>query len=236
MKHLRKPLTLLLALMLAFEIGAPAIMAEEIEPETEAVMESPAEKESSAPLQADFYSVTPEQMEALTNASRSLNVLKPNQKITVTPDTTVGERTYKVHTFMAEKSGLHMVQQFCNGDLAICDENYNYVAHVYSYNGSGDKQVGDCITTLEAGKTYYLVSTGFNKVSYQIKVTDGLRKVSRSNGLEYFLFWQVRAYREYLIPLSSFTFSEALLEMGSNLLNALFLIVVFPFFWWTLFY
>jgi|GEM_PF-1315061 len=42
MKHLRNPLALLLALMLAFGIGASA-MAEEIELETEAAMESPAE-------------------------------------------------------------------------------------------------------------------------------------------------------------------------------------------------
>lgn len=48
-------------------------------------------------------------IETLIHGQRPLDTLKPNKKADVAEDA----RVYKVHTFTAEQSGPHLVQQFC---------------------------------------------------------------------------------------------------------------------------
>jgi len=192
------------------------------------------ENEPESALPQTTFTAPVNQREMLVNAQRPLEILTPNQQVTAVTDTVAEGLAYKVHAFTAEQGGLHLVEQFCYGDFYLLNENYGLVADVDSYNSGGDG-MSVCFVELEAGKTYYIISTGRSKASYQIKVTDGLRKIPDRNGLEILFFWQVKIYGNYSIPLSRLTFSEALREMGRNLLNALFIIITFPFLWWAWF-
>lgn len=175
-------------------------------------------------------------LEMLIDAQRPLEEIKPNKKVT----TADGWRIYSVHTFTAEKSGLHLVQQFpCHGDLLlVAEKNYQYISHISSHDSVGLLKGGHLFTDLEAGETYYIISSGYSEEPYQIKVTDNMRETSDLYGWEYLLFWQARIGSgtfgpQYVIPLRNFTFFEALGIVGSNLLTALFFFVTLPL--WILF-
>lgn len=197
---------------------------------------APSLEDYAATLPQATITVPAKLMETFVDAHRPLTQLKPKEAVTVPARDHPGEGNLVVYAYTPKKSGLHqLIISEGAYDFYLFGPDYEFIAthgFIPGYGliiaaGTGGWSM---IETLEAGKTYYLVTR--QGVSYRpltLTVIDGVRELNLLQRIGYFLIggplwstWLNDAGNVYAVPLAG--------PIGMKLLTVVERILTIPWF------